>query len=207
GNNGTNYGGGGGGNAGTGMGGNGAGGYVTITYSVSLAVTLVNFKGILSDNQAMISWTSLNEENILRYIVEVSPDAISFYPVDTVKTINTSKIQEYTSTIQLSQFSYVRLRIVELSGSVSFSDIISLGSLTTRIIFYPNPLIQGQSLKIETELAGEATLLNAQGVSVFVQNLHAGNNSIALGTLSAGIYFLELRDSSQQIKREQLIIY
>ena len=205
--NGTNYGGGGGGNAGTGNGGNGAGGYVSITYSTTLPVTIINFKGSLNDNQAVISWTSINEVEIFRYILEVSHDAKSFYPADTVKAVGTSNIQEYNSSLQLTQFSYVRLRIVEVSGSVSLSDIIALGLVTNTISLYPNPVLQGQSLTIETELTGKVTLLNAQGLSVFEQNVLSGRNSVGLESFAAGIYFLELQDSSQQIKRERIIIY
>jgi len=64
--------------------------------------------------------------------------------------------------------------------------------------FYPNPVSNGQSINLTTELLGEYKILNAQGAEILTGNVITHKQTIDLPKLSSGIYFFNFNNSMRK---------
>jgi hypothetical protein len=92
-----------------------------------LPVRLVSFTGVRSAAATKLHWTVAQEVNISRYEIETSATGTDFHPVGFVAAAHQP---EYTYSIAAGSPSYyVRLRIVELDGSSSYSPLVFIAAL------------------------------------------------------------------------------
>lgn len=112
-----------------------------------LPVSILNFKGSIKNNQALLSWNTATELNNKGFEIERSKDGKTFSSIGFVNGAgSTTQVKNYTYTdATLSDFavttSYYRLKQVDLDGKASYSNVIPL-SLKDNLSWklYPNPV-------------------------------------------------------------------
>lgn len=111
--------------------------------AILLPVELMNFQARLEGGRTRLEWATATEHNAKEFIVECSSKLDTFRTVAVVPAAGSSQ-----STIQYSAedrfpaegMNYYRLRMVDLDGSESFSDMVPVELIDEdRPLIYPNP--------------------------------------------------------------------
>jgi hypothetical protein len=183
-----------------------------------LAVKFTSFTAIPVDNQYVnLNWTSATEMNLKNYVIQRSSDGNNWNDLQSVQPLNNPDSEQNYSTKDLSPLSgtsYYRIKMVDVGGNLSYSDIqrvelnIQLFAITK---INPNPFHSSMSVQVYLPDAGNCNirLLDAGGKMV-KSNFISGNkgfnqiNLSDLDMLAPGMYIIEV--SSNEKKVEQKVI-
>ena len=188
---------------------------ITITVTGPLPVELTAFEAQLVGATALLTWTTSQELDNEFFAVERSTDGRRFVAVGRVAGAGTTRTRtEYRFTDALAEVRagttlYYRLRQVDYSGLVQYSPVraLQVGARTTALLasVQPNPLDATSSLRVVTPQAGPLsyTIHDAVGRQLAAESVMAaeGAQTLALPALAAaraGVYFLIVRQGSQQ---------
>jgi hypothetical protein len=168
------------------------------TYLGVTAVNLINFTGKLnSNNSSSLQWKVEDYANVNKFTIEKSTDGISFKPLTTINaSSSTNGIYSYIDNEILEQNNYYRIKIIELSGKVFYSNTIAIDKKSkTDVAIFPNPvaneLIIGQQ---GTTVCKTACILSTTGIVVKQVNITSRQHSVNVKSLAAGLYYLKLDD-------------
>jgi uncharacterized repeat protein (TIGR01451 family) len=172
-------------------------------------VKMTSFTVKKENNNAVLRWTTSSETKNDHFAIERSVDGLNFVkmgelPGSGTTTLTKTYMYPDALTNVTSKILYYRLRIVDIDGKSTFSQIVALrldGSVIMNdLSVYPNPFInhvklQLQSLKEET---GNIRIINTNGQEVVKRTvtLQPGGNIVIvkdLDAVSPGLYMLELR--------------
>ncbi len=114
------------------------------TATFPLPVTLVNFSAkALNNRQSQLNWSTANETNNEKFVVERSIDAKSFEAIgELAGKINSeaTNFYEFIDFAPKNDVNYYRLKQVDVDGTITFSKIISLNfNFSNSLVLFPNP--------------------------------------------------------------------
>jgi len=187
-------------------------GYLNIAQRV-LPVELLSLAAERKGDQARIYWSTANEENSDYFLLEHSTDGRSFRPLAEVKAAGSSSFRldyEYHHLKPVAGQNYYRLRQVDFDGTTYDHGVVrvrfdELGGEKWTIA--PNPVLDQTTVQW-SGTAQELLLSDSQGriLRRIVLNPQAegGSQSLQLGDLSAGMYFLRLLYEGQVEARSLL---
>jgi pectate lyase len=157
----------------------------------TIPLGLVDFSVKKVNNEAVLTWKTVNEQEVSHFDVERSNDGKAFYSVGKVKPNNTlaQSIYNLTDKGPLSIIQYYRLKMVDLDGKVTFSKILSLSNSdkgVNKLSVYPS--IVSDNLTVETTLNEAATLkiVDVLGKVVLSKTI-AASNSISTDVLPISV--------------------
>ena len=158
-----------------------------------LPLELLNFSGQLVKDKVELEWITAFEQNVEKFEIERSADAIHFDPIATVpaKGNSSENIHYNFDDIEpLTGISYYRLKSSDRDASFTYSDMITIRNVVVVPPFHitPNPAVN--TIKVVAESAGKYILINESGLIVKEVQLSAGNQEIAPGILPSGTYYL-----------------
>ncbi len=188
--------------------------------STTLPLELLSFKGTLQGSTALLEWETENEINTSHFEVERSLDGRSFNAITTVAAAgNSQSLIRYSYpdneiTTLASNIIYYRLRMVDVDGRFTYSNVITitLPDIAGRITVFPNPAEKEIKVTINAVSADKAEwkLVDNTGRVVLQgkKEVVKGYNEIQinLNKLSSGVYFLNLTGSTidQKIKVQKM---
>jgi trimeric autotransporter adhesin len=188
--------------------------------NITLPLQLIYFTGTLKNNATLLNWETENEKNVSSFVVERGIDGHNFSVIGTVAAIgNTTTKSQYTYTDydvtkQSSPVVYYRLRMVDMDGGFTYSQVvaISLADITGRVSVFPNPASQKVTVSINAPANGKVSwkLTDNTGRNV-MQNtdmLRQGNNNLQIDVnrLPGGLYYLTVSGAGidQKVKLQKL---
>ncbi len=178
----------------------------TTTYTGPiLPVELLDLTGYITNNTAVLKWTTLTEKELNNFDVERSDDGINFKNVGTVKAVGNSSVANNYSYLDYTSFNeikYYRLKQVDINGKFSYSKTISIHNnlKSDEIGIFPNPVsdllilqskgINKKSLDIE--------LMNVNGQVAKRRQFLQGSTICYLDvkSIDSGTYFLSVSDGT-----------
>ncbi len=135
-----------------------------------LPVTWLSFSGAVKSDKAYLNWTTAQEVNALRFVVERSLDGRAYTQVGMVAAAGkANKNTDYSFTdAGFPGAAYYRLLQTDLDGTTAYSKIIYLRSGSTptpKPLIFPNPLAKGNTLQYSSQEGGlhRVTLFSALG--------------------------------------------
>jgi len=174
---------------------------VIIRQNPALGMHLLSFDAVIAANTAALTWTTENEESATIFAAERSIDnGASFYMLDTL-TSNGSGAYSYTDKTPLDGSDMYRIKITDMNGAVSYSNIASLsfgGSIaasstaTSNISIYPNPSNGIINLSISQNSDGTTAGTQKQLTSTITKNFAA---STSVGAASYDIKIFNINGS------------
>lgn len=183
---------------------------VDISSQMVLPMTLGQFTGNIKDGSVQLYWTTVQEQNTLRFDIERSFDGQHFRSIGFVKAQgNSSTTIAYRHADELSGWglekrAFYRIRTIDIDGKISYSRFISLSASGSTVApaatVFPNPLSAGQELKLQVFAQKQQQvvirLVSSSGIAVkqFQKQLLAGSNLISLpeaAPLKQGIYIVQ----------------
>jgi hypothetical protein len=182
----------------------GAGTAYSFNGTGTLPVLLTHFAASCNGKNAMLQWTTGNEQNNSHFVVERSSNAQTWKAIAEVKGAgSTSAEQKYMfSDEAVDSKLYYRLRQVDYNGKETISSVVTVNCSRTDVSVarvYPNPV---QDVMRITGIAEKTTfsLVNTYGQVVKQGLLTQQVNTVNVSALPSGLYYLKLQGSDQQIR-------
>ncbi|QES90049.1 T9SS type A sorting domain-containing protein [Rhizosphaericola mali] len=178
----------------------------TIYSSYPLPVVLSDFIAKLNNNIATLSWKGVTEINFSTYYIEASSDGSNFNTIGQIKGTGSRSV--YSFQYNLTQpLTYFRLNMVDLDGTIKYSDIISLNksNLNTSLSLYPNPTAGPLTINNLPEGDKNIVILDLNGRVLHSYQTSNLSLNIDLPNLTAGIYLVKIKGKNGDINTLKFI--
>jgi hypothetical protein len=168
---------------------------------------------LLSGEQVMLEWNSVNEANSDSYTLEISQNAIDFKSFASVKSIgnSTSHIYKITHSLSFSGTAYFRIRHIDYDGNITYSGIESLTKqeAEVEISIYPNPST-GETINLRVDSKDPDSnqtikLIGRTGRVIYESSLNSGAFDHQFN-LEKGYYFLWLTESNGNVITKKIVV-
>jgi len=189
------------------------GGTFTVSSLAALPVALISFNGQAMEKTNKLTWATASEDATDRYEVERSTNAISGWSViGEVLAAGNSATELRYELMDESPLAnaYYRLRMVDLDGTSTYSDIVELANTTlssSELSIFPVPALNEVTVNFEAQAEGKAQImltdLTGRTVSEQEMNVTTGQNTetINLQRRAPGIYLVRVTVDGQQMVR------
>lgn len=194
-----------------------------VTFSMTsstLPVTLVKWSATaLTANQAQLQWQTTNAVNFDHFIVQRSTDGTAFGDIHTTPGIdNNSSFQNYSYTDQFARNGnvYYRLAMVDIDGSVNYSNVSTLsGNAAQNVTIYPTVVENGNVYINVPQSVSRAKMelydMNGRMITQKDWAVLEGRQQVSLNNgnrsgLTAGCYIVRLSDSQTLLAKQIIIV-
>jgi hypothetical protein len=168
----------------------------------------------LTKNSNKISWTSLTEVNVSKYVVEASANGKTFISKGSINAYGASQYS-FTDLEPSVGVTYYRIKAIDRNGELTYSAIVSVKSVgiaTEAFSVYPNP-VQNKSLNVVLTTANgnyTLSLTNVLGQTIMSKvinyNGESANYTVELpSSVKAGTYFLKMVNATSSITKTIII--
>lgn len=162
-----------------------------------LPVRITSFSGIRQNNQIVLNWTTTNEVNADRFVVERSSNGTLFTPLIHIAAMNRSSVvNQYTFSDKqpLAGTSYYRLKTVDKDGQFAYSTILPFNrTIKNTFSLIPNPVTSSITLSHAKTIKGASfRIYSTDGSLIRYVNIAEGaqQTSVDAGNLLPGNYRL-----------------
>jgi Secretion system C-terminal sorting domain len=161
--------------------GQGYGGFSQVPLpGVSLPTKFISFFANKKDDNADLNWTVDNEENNAYFDVQRSLDGRLFTDVIRVNSLRNGRTSNTYTTPDLnitrlgSKVLYYRIKQVETSGEIVYSEVrqLNLTSKNFSIGLYPNPVVSATKLVVDAPESGKAFIIIRDAAGKTVQQIN-----------------------------------
>ncbi len=168
-----------------------------------IPVTLSNFS-IQKQNKAnRLNWTTTQEINAMKFVVQKSRNGRDFETLGEVAAAgnsSTERTYSFTHNLPLSGYNYYRIKMVDRDNKSKYSQVRSVQNLgVNQIQVTPNPVAGNMKVSINAEKSELATIMitDMSGKAMLNKNytVAAGDNDIPVTTagLAAGSYIVRVQ--------------
>ncbi|WP_020571584.1 T9SS type A sorting domain-containing protein [Neolewinella persica] len=173
--------------------------------SAVLPVELLSFTAEATGKRKVTNrWQTANEVGSSHFEVERSAGGSDFQVLGLVAAAGDSqgnRSYEFQDIHALPGTSYYRLRMVDLDGSFTYSQVVTLKlEEEATVVLYPNPTHAAVKLELPEEHGYTTYFLYASDGRLLREGIPvAGTNTVEVATLPAGAYHLTLKGNGQLI--------
>lgn len=195
--------------------------HVYLDRTVVLPLKLLGFNAIRNHTNISLVWQTTNEKNVTNYVVERSLDGTNFSGITTVAAKNSAAGQlSYTyvdsdpAALNNDNEVYYRLKMVDLDGAYSYSNIAVISSAATgsRFTLYPNP-VKGSQAFISLEESQVSSIhlkiedMNGRLFKNYFLPTFSSNKNIPVDikNLAAGVYSLQVETGKKTFVHQFII--
>jgi Secretion system C-terminal sorting domain len=170
-----------------------------------LPLNITSFTAVKTNNGNLISWTTANEVNVQRMLLERSMDGRNFSQIATINAGNSN--YSFTDATPVSTTNYYRLKIVDKDGTSKLSKVVAVinkgkGAIVTGVY----PTITTGKLTIDVAVESTQNLqfvfTDLQGRTTTIKSVTAvtGNNIISLdaSALANGMYLVKMLQGNNE---------
>jgi hypothetical protein len=189
-----------------------------IEWPGSLPVKLISFTVEKSEeNTGLITWTTSEETNSDRFVIERSIDAKSWLALGEKLASGQSLATltyHFADINPLAGTSYYRLKMIDKDATYTYSRIrsVSFGQSAIRLILQPNPVSdillvkdeKGQDLALDK--VKQIRIIDTQGVSVFSSVAPVSSEGINVRGLSSGTYIVKVTFADGAVSTHKIIV-
>jgi hypothetical protein len=172
-----------------------------VCYS-SLPVKLSNFTVIPVGKHMQVRWATESEINNDYFEIEYSEDGRNFSPVKRIAgqglSLEATEYMEYVDFDPSRKTHYYRLSQTDYDGAKTQSDVLIVTIATDKLSLSPNPT--DGPITFNQDIEGELIISNINGAEVDRYYLDQPINQLNLEHLSAGVYFLYIEKTGQNLK-------
>ncbi len=171
-----------------------------------LPLTLIDFKGEISNEKIDLYWHTASEMNIKNIVVERSVDGVSFDGlIQVLPTGINGNGSAYNAVDQypFSGFNYYRLKIADRDGNFAYSDVIKIGMPVKQLAItqlFPNPVLNLLHLQLQSakKQVVQFSVFDVTGklMQKDAVSLKEGRNEVAISfaNLTNGFYIIHAKN-------------
>lgn len=152
---------------------------------------------------ALVSWSTLTEQNSAYFTVQKSADGIHYTDAGTVTAAGESvqkRDYQYTDITVADGLSYYRIRLTDKDGSQTYSAVRTLNftNAAAYLSVYPSPATSHVFINIKDEKLNNTrcTVYTMQGQPVMAFDVKKGTQKKDIAQLAPGVYILKFADKS-----------
>ena len=159
-----------------------------------------------------LKWSTSQEQNSSRFIVERSSNGRSFEEIGVVAASgysNETRNYRFTDPSPVKGVNYYRLRMIDMDNTFKYSEVKNVRNMgAAEIAFSPNPVIGQIRLSIDADKAERANIriTDISGKQVYSGSFNVVNgtnvNMIDTDKLAAGTYFLQVQMSEGNLVKK-----
>lgn len=162
--------------------------------NIPLPLNLLNFTAVKSGNDALLQWSTSQDPQLNRFVIEKSTDGTVFSPLDSTKAItdnDSTHFYQYTDTHLQSGSNYYRLRMIDTDAQFTLSPVRTVNEAGTAMIsIYPNP-VQNGTLYINSSVnCRHIRLTDVSGKILLDRETQGYQQTIPMENIARGIYLL-----------------
>lgn len=169
-----------------------------------LPVELTRFSAQAGKGKVELQWATAQELNSAAFVVERSATGEGFAAVAKIKAQGNSTQATVYAALDakpLAGLSYYRLRQVDLDGTTTYSQVltVSVAAANQPLGFYPNPATDRLTLDLRAAPAApcEVHLTSLTGKALLTTTLAGGQaQELPLAGVPAGLYLLHVRTAT-----------
>lgn len=182
-----------------------------ITCGVILNGNFTQFKGTLSENKGLLTWSVTGEKDLKYYDVERSSDGVNFEKIGRINAKNLSEtFYNFTDPDELNGTRYFRLKMTDVNGMYKFSSTVVLSTaLKFDLQHVQNPFTTKITADITAPQDGTLNLVlyNEKGQKILSQSQQvrkgfAKINIENLPSMSSGMYILAAELNKESIRKK-----
>jgi hypothetical protein len=172
----------------------------------SLPIRIVNFTGSKIGVANKLIWSIESDRHVNKIELEHSNNGINFTELYNASVSNAPFENGFYTDIQASTAKFYRLKITDIFGAFSYSNIVQLAPTDVvpagGVRVFPNPTKNSISILFNNNISTTATvqILNTTGAVLQTTSwpTFVGNNQLTLPTkyLPSGVYFLRVTNSN-----------
>lgn len=175
--------------------------------AISLPVDVLSFTASKTSRAHVLAWTTAQENNISRYVVERSQNGQQFTALQALAAKGNQLYNAYQidDVRPLAGNNFYRLRIEEKDGTVRYSKLVRLQAAnnTAGFAVWPNPVQRGAGITVQHPVAKtKATIsiytLEGKMLLQYPVPAEAMQTSLNSQLLVAGLYRLVYNNGTQQ---------
>ena len=173
---------------------------IIIDYSGLAPVSMLSFEAKRNGRVNNLTWTTSQELNTTKFVVERSNDGLNFSPIGNVTAVGnstTASNYRYIDAAPAKGINYYRLRILDNDNSYKISEIKNVRNLgVAEMAINPNPVQQTMNIAVDAEASEKATVVitDLSGRRMYNSNVNVetGTNNfvIPVNNLSKGTYIV-----------------
>ncbi len=179
-----------------------------INCGLILQTNFSQFTGQLTNKITFLSWSVVAEQNINKYEIEKSTDAVNYSTVDSVNAKNINEVSyNFSDPEIITGNTYYRIKMVNNDGLFKYSETVLLSpNLVFEVKPLKNPFRNNITTEVVTPLDGylNLSLFNNKGqlIKKTEEIARKGINNIKIENINApdGIYFLFVNFKNETIK-------
>ncbi len=179
---------------------------LALVYTIGnvLPVTWLSVTGNMTNDKAIVQWSTASEYNTASFTIEHSVDGSNFTALHSMPAAgNSNRIKNYQFThLQPSAgINFYRIKQFDKDGRYSYSSIIKILNRRSdsRIVIAPNPASNIATVFFDNPMAaGNLRLFNSSGQIVFTLRIPEGSQQqkIDVSKLPSGIYQLQVQTAT-----------
>lgn len=168
----------------------------------------LSFTAENANGNGLLQWTTREAYGLSRFVIEKSDDSVHFTALDSIPAAaNGAVVHSYTYTdVHLDTgMNYYRLRLVQQNGSHGYSPIRSVQGPSGGVSIWPNP-VHRELIHVNTSTSIRSVrLMDISGKVILSQQLRGTLNTLHIGEVAMGIYFLWVETDSGTTVQKILI--
>lgn len=171
----------------------------------ALPVTGLSFNILDNAGAVQLKWQTFTEINVRGFELQRSADGNRYDSIGfvTSRASNSSgAIYDYTDRNPLHGRSYYRIKVVDNSGQITYSQVrtINIGN-KLQITVYPNPVIGQLNIRsVETITAGKIFISNSNGQLLKYELFNGNNASVDVNELPSGYYTVVIKSNDDETR-------
>lgn len=169
-----------------------------VSDAILLPLRLTAFTARPLNNAVLLNWKTAGEFNMASFVIESSRDGLNFAAAKEVTANNTSGENTYSTTVPIqSGKTYYRLRMNDVAGKATYSEVVSVTSTgnVAGIALWPNPA-SSQLTVFNAKAGAQYRIYNNAGILVQTAKLNGEMQLIDISKLKAGVYLMEVAGSA-----------
>ncbi|HTE12358.1 MAG TPA: T9SS type A sorting domain-containing protein [Chitinophagaceae bacterium] len=186
---------------------------LTFKAAAALPAVWLGFTAEAVNENALLNWTTSDEMNVDRYVVEHSFNGVGFTATGSVTANNNTGINKYTFTdIGLAAgVHYYRIRRLDKDGKGEYSETktVKIPAAGANVQVRPNPVVGSTlALSVTVQQSSKTTIqiMSVEGKVMLQQkiNMSTGNNLVNLdiATIPSGIYLVQVQLSDEVVTKK-----
>ncbi|MBS1946512.1 MAG: T9SS type A sorting domain-containing protein [Bacteroidetes bacterium] len=169
---------------------------LSLTSNIPLPVTLLSFGATVNSGAVNLNWQTSSEINFSYFAVQRSADGTNWSEIAKIEGEGASGNSRYYSAADydpINGAALYRLQMVDLNGTYSYSDIVTVKINGPGTGFFVAPTLVSSSLSVSLPDNGPAVafVYNLSGQLVKKYELHNAVTAIDLGFLNKGLYVIK----------------
>lgn len=167
-----------------------------------LPLKLISFSATCENDHSFLKWETAGEQDMNRFIIQKNSDGNQWNDIGNVPVQNISSGAKYSwKDVNPTDRAFYRLKIIDNSGSYSFSPVFSGGcsGLSMPFLAYPNPTDNATTVRVSVRQSAKAQLMlisiTGEILEIHEWYLHTGVNTFNLpgiAKLASGTYIVRL---------------